>query len=149
MRDDLPTAVVDPVAGNNNSTESMTVGSADSDGDGVPDASDCSPGDGTLWAVPSEATDLIFPNAADPALLQWRAPSSPGGTVVRYDLLRSAVPASFSSAVCLAADITSTTATDLTPPTAILYFLVRSENPCGGNLGTRSDGAPRTAGSCP
>ena len=120
----------------------------DGDGDGVPDATDCAPADPTAWAVPGEATGLSF-DAADETLLRWSPPSSPGGTAVRYDLLRSATPGDFGAPTCVASDIAVTSARDIAAPSTALFYLVRSENACGGNLGTRSDGTPRTAGPCP
>jgi hypothetical protein len=120
---------------------------ADGDGDGVSDAADCAPADPAAWAVPGDAAGLVF--AAGSSLLQWSAPAAPGGTSVRYDLLRSPSAASFQSPTCLAADTTATSASDSTAPGVIFYYLVRSENVCGANLGTRSDGTPRAAGSCP
>jgi uncharacterized repeat protein (TIGR01451 family) len=143
------TASVDADPSNDASTESTSVGIADSDGDGVPDVSDCSPGNAAVWAVPGEATGLSFPNVADDSLLQWLAPASPGGTVLHFDLLRSAAAADFGSSLCLASGTTSTNASDSALPGSVFFYLVRSENVCGGNLGTRSDGTSRLGGACP
>jgi hypothetical protein len=120
----------------------------DGDGDGVPDGADCAPADPSGWAVPGEATGLSFA-AADPTRLLWSPPADPGGAEVRYDLLRSATAGDFGAAVCLAADTLATSGADAAAPGAAFFYLVRSENACGGNLGTRSDGTPRTAAPCP
>lgn len=145
----VTTAVIDTFPGNDASSETSTVGALDGDGDGVPDPSDCAPGNGSVWAVPGEATALLFPNAANSSLLQWSPPASPGGTQVSYDLLRSTTSGGFASPTCVASGIASTTAADSAIPGAAFYYLVRSKNACGDNLGMRSDGTPRSAGACP
>ncbi|MCI0408648.1 MAG: DUF11 domain-containing protein, partial [Acidobacteria bacterium] len=144
----ITSAVIDTIPGNDTSSEISTI-AADGDGDGVPDPADCSPGNASVWAVPGEATALSFPNPSDPTLLQWSPPASPGGTQVIYDLLRSSSSAGFLTPTCLTSGTTATSANDSAIPGAVFYYLVRSENACGGNLGTRSDGTPRAAGSCP
>ncbi len=143
----VSTAAIDPAAANDAAAETTTVGTADSDGDGVADPVDCAPADPAAWAVPGEAVGLAV--AAGPSLLTWSAPAAPGGTSVRYDLLRSPSAAGFQSPICLLADTTATSVSDGEVPGSIFYYLVRSENVCGANLGTRSDGTPRTAGACP
>jgi hypothetical protein len=124
---------------------------ADADGDGRGDACDGSPGDPTAWAVPGEATGLVFPSGTDKTAMAWQAPAVGGGTVVYYDMLRAGVPSDFSAPSCAARDITATTASDPSTPSAgaRFYFLVRAKNSAGGNLGNRSNGTPRTGGSCP
>jgi len=121
----------------------------DGDGDGVADDADCAPADAAAWAVPGEARDLRFPVPGDPAMLAWGAPLDPGGTTVLYDLLRSDRPDDFSLPSCVASGLTATAATDLETPSSAFFYLARSRNRCGGNAGLRSDGAPRSAGSCP
>jgi uncharacterized repeat protein (TIGR01451 family) len=140
---------IDPVGSNDVSVEATTVGPPDTDGDGIPDASDCAPSNPAAWAIPGDATGLGFPGASDPATLIWSPPALPGGPVVLYDLLRSETASDFTAPVCLVAGITATTASDPAIPFAVLYYLVRSRNACGGNVGTRSDGTPRIAGGCP
>jgi hypothetical protein len=121
----------------------------DADGDGVPDASDCAPGDPAAWAVPGEASDLTMSGSPGQTTLRWNTPASPGGSVVYYDVLRSPLAGDFSAPACVAKDITANTAADAALPAKLLYYLVRAKNRCGANLGARSDGAPRVAGACP
>ena len=123
----------------------------DIDGDNVANASDCAPNDVTAWTVPGEALSLAFANASDKTFLTWIPPGAPGGSAVRYDLLRSDVASSFSAAYCVVTDATTTTATDASEPSAgaSYHYLARSENACGGNLGTRPGGVPRTGRDCP
>jgi hypothetical protein len=81
--------------------------------------------------------------------LQWSAPSAPGGSVVHYDLLRAPASGSFQTPTCLSTNTTSTSGVDAASPAKIFYYLVRSRNVCGGNVGTKSNGTPRSAGTCP
>jgi len=121
----------------------------DGDGDGVPDAADCAPGDPTAWAPPGEATGLGFPTASDATLLQWSPPQVSGSTTVHFDLVRSTVSGNFGAPACPVTDTAATSATDPAVPGAAFFYLVRARNSCGGNSGTRSDGTPRAVGSCP
>ena len=50
---------------------------------------------------------------------------------------------------CVESNDTDLNAIDPSSPAAIFYYLVRSENGCGGNLGTDSTGAPRSGVNCP
>lgn len=122
---------------------------SDGDADGVPDAADCAPFDPAAWAVPDEASGLLFVAGSAGTGLEWSPPAHPGGTEVRYDLVRSTIPGDFTAPACVASDVTAVAAADPTSPGRAFYYLVRAENACGGNLGSRSDGAPRVAGSCP
>jgi hypothetical protein len=127
-----------------------TVGTPpDADSDGVPDESDCAPGDPTTWAIPGEATGLIVAGEPDATSLQWSAPADPGGTAVVYDVLRSDTAMDFTTPACLARDLATISAADPDLPAAAFYYLVRSRNACGVNAGTRSDGTPRVTGDCP
>jgi uncharacterized repeat protein (TIGR01451 family) len=145
----VQTNVIDTNAANDSSVQSTTVGSADTDQDGVPDAQDCAPADNTAWAVPGEATSLVFNVPSNKASMQWSAPGTAGGTVVYYDLVRSTIASDFAAPVCIASHVTATSASDAASPGGAFFYLVRSENACGGNLGNRSNGTPRSAGSCP
>lgn len=145
----VKTMAIDTNAANDASSESTTVGSADTDLDGVPDAQDCAPNNGAAWAIPGEATGLVFPVPGDKASMQWSPPAAPGGTVVSYDLVRSTIASDFALPACVATNVTVTSASDPATPGAAFYYLVRAENVCGGNLGNRSNGSPRSAGSCP
>jgi hypothetical protein len=119
----------------------------DTDTDGVPDIGDCSPSNSSLWAAPSEARSLTL-DAPGVTTLSWLAPSSPGGTSVLYDLLRDTT-ASFAASSCLESGGADLAAVDATNPVSVLFYLVRSRNACGSNLGTNSLGVPRAAPACP
>ncbi len=140
-------AVRESSPGNEGSSETTQLGPSDSDGDGVSDASDCAPSNPSFWAVPGEAIGLLFPSGK--ILLQWSVPSAPGGVTVQYDLVRSGAASNFLSPACVASNITATSASDPTNPGPVFYYLVRSENVCGANLGIGSGGTPRTGGACP
>jgi hypothetical protein len=121
---------------------------ADGDGDGVADAIDCAAADPEAWFLPGGATDLRF-SAGSASMLQWTAPLEPGGRSLRYDFLRSGRADDWSGGTCLASGLTVTTTADPAIPTTAFYYLVRTRNACGANLGVRSDGAPRSAPACP
>jgi uncharacterized repeat protein (TIGR01451 family) len=140
-------AVRESAPGNEGSSETTQLGSSDSDGDGVSDASDCAPSNSSFWALPGEATGLLFPSGK--TLVQWSIPSAPGGVTVEYDLLRAGAASNFLSPACVASNITATSASDPTNPGTVFFYLVRSENVCGANLGIGSGGTPRSGGSCP
>ena len=120
---------------------------ADSDGDGVEDGADCRPLDASVWSPPSEARNLTLSGGAT-TTLAWSAPSAPGGSIVVYDVLRSASPWDFSAAACIFENRTTRTTTDSAMPADLFCYLVRAKNACGENLGTNSSGLPRTGASC-
>lgn len=122
--------------------------SGDADADGVYNSVDCKPLDNSVWAIPSEARDLNLAGSGT-TMLSWTAPSSTGGSSVRYDVIRSTYPSSFQSGTCLVSDTSATSTTDSSIPAGSYSYLVRSRNACGGNLGTDSGGNPRTAAVCP
>jgi hypothetical protein len=118
----------------------------DSDGDGVFDVEDCHPGDSDVWAVPGAARDLtISRDQAD-----WLPPDEPGADSILYDLLRFNSPANLALPYCVETDTSATSAAhDGEPaPGGAYFYLVRAENSCGANLGSSSEGTPRTAGPC-
>jgi phosphodiesterase/alkaline phosphatase D-like protein len=122
----------------------------DSDGDAVLDDTDCAPDNPSAWARPGEV-ELQW---TGDATLTWTAPADAGGTASpTYDLLVSPLPADFSSAVaaCLASNTTALTVTDTTPLDVgqDRFYLVRSENVCGGTLGFNSAGVERGGRPCP
>jgi hypothetical protein len=123
---------------------------SDTDGDGVTNAADCAPSDASAWALPSDVADLALDRAGS-TRLTWSAPQSVGGSAFRYDVLRSGDPASFAAASCVASDQTLRVATDSTTPapSSSFFYLVRTENACGGTMGAASDGTPHTGIACP
>src|SRR5262249_33455799 len=125
---------------------------ADTDHDGVPDASDCAPSDPSTWAVPGEVTSLVLSKSGNAVTLNWQTPASPGGTLPLYDTVRSTSPSDFTvSATCVETrDGSDLTSSDPTVPTGGFYYLVRAENVCGlGSAGTTSANAERVVASCP
>jgi len=137
-----------PAAGAAYVFENILDPNGDNDGDSVVNSLDCGPFDPGVWAVPSEAWELEITKTAG-GTLYWYPPSATGGSTVVYDVLRSTSASNFASATCIATGITLTTATDSTAPANAFFYLVRSRNACGGNLGTDSGGTPRTGKSCP
>jgi len=119
----------------------------DADADGSSNLDDCAPVDDQAWSVPRDVLDLRMTGGVE-SVLSWSAPVDPGAANIVYDLLRSSGPNDFSSAECLAADITETSASDAAVPPAGFYYLVRTENGCGTNTGAASDGTPRSAPMC-
>lgn len=98
-------------------------------------------------SAPSEVLALAL-SGAGPTQLSWQPPSDPGGsTLILYDVLLSPTPGDFTSASCLATGITSTTYADSGSSSAS-YYLIRTRNGCGGNLGTVSGGTPRSGPVC-
>ena len=122
--------------------------SPDTDDDGVTNASDCAPTNASAWAMPSDVGDLLLSDAVT-TKVSWSAPTKSGSRTPRYDVLRSTDSANFSGAACVESDGTNTVAFDATIPSSLAFYLVRTENACGGTLGTRSDGTARTGASCP
>jgi hypothetical protein len=135
---------------------------ADGDGFGSPGSPacpggaqpDCDDGNGSVWAVPGEARDLLL--APDKETVSWSPPAAPGGTAssLRYDVLRSAVASDFGGgAACVESDGGPDTAAvdPAVPPVGEAFFyLVRAENLCGaGSLGRDSAGTERAGRACP
>lgn len=121
----------------------------DVDGDGTDNLGDCAPTDGATWSIPGPATDLLLDHdETDGTTLAWSQPANAGGLSLLYDVVRSALADDFSAVTCLATDIATTGAEETEDPENVFYYLVRSKNPCGDNLGAASAG-PRTASDCP
>ena len=123
----------------------------DSDGDTFLDDVDCAPADPNAWSRPAEVT-LQFQE--DAQTLQWTASSNAGGTgPPAYDLLVSGVRSDFSAAsgLCLLSNSALLTAADATVPPEgqARYYLVRSENLCGGTLEIGTNGSELFGRSCP
>ena len=121
----------------------------DDDADGVPNEADCDPEDATVWASPTPARDLtVTKNATDN--LYWTPPEEPGAQLSTYDVLRSDGALLFGSATCIGPGGSATAATDTSFPVSgnAFYYLVRSKNHCGNNLGYDSVGEPRTGIQC-
>lgn len=123
----------------------------DDDGDGVLDPSDCAPLDAGSWSLPANPVSGVSVTGSGTTTFAWPAPAAAGGTVPRYDLLRSSSPGDFAAATCVESDGTDLVATDpaLPPAGATWYYLVRVESACGGNLGSDSLGNPRNGVACP
>ncbi|MBZ5639355.1 MAG: right-handed parallel beta-helix repeat-containing protein [Acidobacteriia bacterium] len=126
----------------------------DSDGDGVPNATDCAAFDPTAWAVPAEIGGMVF--AADKMTLSWNSLSSQAGPGVVYDVMRGSLgqfPVGTGGAeTCLHDNLAANSWSDGTVPTSAqgFYYLVRGENVCAiGTYGTRSGGVNRTSTVCP
>jgi hypothetical protein len=120
----------------------------DADGDGVANASDCDPADGTVWAPPSPVRDLtVTKDLADN--LSWLPPEEPGASVFGYHVLRSDEAHDFGQAECtLVGAATSATDGDVPGSGAIYNYLIRVLNRCGANLGVDSSNQPRSGATC-
>lgn len=127
----------------------------DFDHDGYSSCEDCNDALNTAWSPLGEATALRF-TPPSKTLLSWNAPGVPGGasSPLRYDTLRSVSPYDFQTSVaCVETAGTDTSSADPSLPAtgSALFYLVRPRNLCAetGFLGLTSDGAERSAGSCP
>ena len=125
----------------------------DGDADGVGICADCDDMNAGVFAPPGEALNLRFTSAT---ALAWDAPTSAGGSGVRYDVLRAIGPSDFvTSTVCLESDDgTDRLATEAATPAigSAFFYLARAENDCPsgqGPLGSASNGTPRAGRACP
>ncbi len=128
---------------------------ADADGDLHPGACDCDDADGTAWGTPGEVPRLTAREGPLGTQLIFDPPTSPGGTVVQYELIRSSVPWEFlAGTTCIGAtDPTQPMRNDPDLPDTgeLFHYLVRARNACAdgeGPLGTDSSGVPHF-GACP
>ncbi len=121
--------------------------SPDGDGDGIPDFSDCAPGDGSLYLAPLEVRNLVVERTGlttiswDDQTLLVGSPTS--YDLVTHDLTGPGTPAPFAGSVCGAPDLATPTATDPDPdppPGGLRLYLSRATNGCGN--GTFGDGSP-------
>ena len=126
----------------------------DDDGDGLAECEgDCSDTDGQVWAVPSEALDLVLD--PDRETMTWSEPAEPGCVAgLVYDTLRSEASDDFQQdAVCIeTGDGGDTQALDPDdPPGGVVYhYLVRALNACGaGSAGQDWQGSERSVAICP
>jgi len=118
----------------------------DDDGDGVASC-DCDDANSSVWALPGGVHDLDVGNSSTKMALTWSPPTDPGGSPVRYDLVRSELAADFMfGAVCVGSDLTTTSAVDPEEPLPgeLFHYLVRAENAC-----PMGESVPRQARSCP
>lgn len=115
----------------------------DDDDDGILDTSDCAPGDPGNWAVPADpVATLLADTSGGNANFSWTSPANPGTSTPEYDVLRSLSASDFSSAVCVASNITTLTASDALAGSDAFY-IVRVKSSCG------SDNQYPSAPSCP
>ncbi len=126
----------------------------DDDNDGVDDATDCAPRNGSVSDPPDEVANLVL-SGAGMTTLSWTGQG--GGSV--YDVVGGAVStlrseAGVGSASCLENDVAAETWIDgrTDPPQNDgYYYLLRAENVCGkGSYGRSSQGGERVPGAgCP
>ena len=130
---------------------------ANQDLDAAGDVCDCAPTDATAFATPGDVALLELTQSAPGSTLvtlDWSLPSQPGGSAPGYEVLFGSDAAALTGQPLIEAcieDLNATQTTDDTTPAPLLFYLVRSVNPCGtGSLGVDSSGTPRFAGGiCP
>jgi hypothetical protein len=116
----------------------------DGDGDGVPDVSDCAPGDPQAFAVPQEVQGVQLDTPVGTELF-WGSQQGMAGAGTVYDLVAGLTSilhadAGFAGASCLAASESEPPLVDpqADPPSRDgRYYLVRARNACGA--GTYGD----------
>jgi glucose/arabinose dehydrogenase len=118
----------------------------DQDGDGVDDACDCAPTDGTAFTTPAEVPWVRLSEVAGAASLGWDPQAATAGQGTTYTVVTGDVGAlgrdgGFASACTLSQGIPAPPFVDprADPPVGSgRYFLLRAENACGA--GTFGDG---------
>ena len=127
---------------------------ADSDADGVLDASDCAPWNPGSFAVPVPGFTMQI--ASDRRTLSWSSIAAVSGSGTFYDVARGKVgqfPVGTGALeTCAGGGIVGLSLDEPTAPTpgTGLWYLVRGHNACGaGPYGTRSNGTPDVTGVCP
>ena len=120
----------------------------DADGDGTSNLDDCRPISPQVWSLPGAVTDLTL-DGSQTTELTWSPPDPGANAALTYDVLRSATADDFSAATCAGANTTDTSAADTDLPVSAFYYLVRTRNLCGSNLGADSADTPRVGASCP
>ncbi|MBI3447664.1 MAG: hypothetical protein HY049_01900 [Acidobacteria bacterium] len=124
-------------------------GQADGDRDGVGDACDCAPTNGTVFAPPADITNLDVTEIAGGGLqFTWtdQAPTSGSGTV--YDVFSGSANAlrpggSFATGSCALDNLTTPSFTYNNPgPTQgqAIYFMIRAQNACPNGTGSYGNG---------
>jgi VCBS repeat protein len=125
----------------------------DADRDGMRDALDCAPGNGTAFVVPREVGGVRFRPGAR---LEWNSAAAGSGSGARHDVVRGTLSPSSagsrSAETCLANDTPARTLAEATVPApgTGFYYFVRASNDCGtGTFGAGTSGAPRNIAACP
>jgi hypothetical protein len=128
----------------------------DADLDGYGAACDCNDQEADEWNPPSEIPNLKFTNKT---ALTWGQPIDPGSIeVMLFDVMRQPAPLTYTTSYsCLRGSLTVATTTDTQtpPPGGVFNYQVAGKNECvtvqnrPEDLGTSSDGRPRTGVSCP
>ncbi len=120
----------------------------DVDGDLVNNEIDCEPWNPAVWAPPGPASDLMLSGGAN-TVMEWTTAGITGGSAFTFDLICSEDPSDFSACKCIESDDNDTTASDPAIPANCFFYLVRTRNGCGEELGTDSNLVSRSASSCP
>jgi WD40 repeat protein len=133
----------------------------DRDGDGVPDESDCAPGEPGSFAAPVEVSFLFAskpPGGAGAiADLSWTDLAPVTGSAVRYDVATGVITElwadrGFARATCLATDVTLPSLRDdrTAPRTSDgWWYLPRARNSCGSGPWGAGTFGPRSMDSRP
>ena len=124
----------------------------DGDGDSVVDASDCAPGNPSLWGAPSSVLSLTAQTpVAGNVQFNWTAPGNFGGVAApTYDLVRSPLKNGFATGVCVESNDTNLSAITSDAPGlgTINYFMVGARSTCGRRFAPNSAGGTQTVQTC-